>query len=214
MNNKAPQPFVQNHTNWCWATVAKIVGLHYIQKKGLPAAYQWECDFPYGVTADGMAGLIPHTLGRCLDAVTVDAWQYKIVENAKNHEKNPFGNLPEYDVAKVRALRYVVTGDANNNTFPIQEFGFYKDILPLYKQECFEEIERNLDIGFASIGNYINIDRTAHSVVIFPKANKAVTLYNPQDGTSYTCSYRQAFETGFLTTKGQAVIQWVQYITP
>ena len=30
MREKKPEPWVQNHENWCWATAAKIVGLHLI----------------------------------------------------------------------------------------------------------------------------------------------------------------------------------------
>ena len=212
MREKKPEPWVQNHENWCWATAAKIVGLHFCKRKGIRPPVLWEEQYPNGIVRDDLTGVLPLYSGCVGGVVTVDAWQYKIVENARDGISNRHGNLPEYDDAKARALRYVVTGKVNDAAVHIVEYGFYDDEMPLWEQDCFPDIERALGSGFALLGNFVGMTGTAHSVVLLPLGNSRIGVFDPCDGSYGVHSYRQVFETGFLTRKGPVLIKWIQYI--
>ncbi|MFR4350201.1 MAG: hypothetical protein ACLT3H_00865 [Roseburia sp.] len=212
MRVKKPEPWVQNHENWCWAAAAKIVGLHFCKRKGIRPPVLWEEQYPNGIVREDLTGVLPLYSGCVGGMVTVDAWQYKIVERARDAINNMHGNLPEYDDAKVRALRYVVTGNVNDTSIQIAEHGFYNDEMPLWSQECFPDIERALDGGFALLGNFVGMSGMAHSVVLLPLGNTRIGVFDPCDGSYELYSRRQVFGTGFLAQGGTALIQWIQYI--
>ena len=131
----------------------------------------------------------------------MDAWQYKIVENARDGISNRHGNLPEYDDAKARALRYVVTGKVNDAAVHIVEYGFYDDEMTLWEQGCFPDIERALGSGFALLGNFVGVTGTAHSVVLLPLGNSRIGVFDPCDGSYGVHSCRQVFETRIFNTE-------------
>ena len=212
MENKKPKEYMQNHVNWCWATCSKIVGFHYLEKKNGLTPWNFFKDFPYGVVREDNNGLIAQNVGMCSGNLTVDAWQWHIVAHCKNNETNPQGNEPEFDDGKWRALKYVVTGDISTKNIEIKQYGYFDDEISLYHQPCFEEIRAVLAKGYGLIGNIIGNNK-AHSVVVLP-SGKNIKIFNPLDGETYTCRYSQGFDTGFLTSRGQAVIKWVQYINP
>lgn len=211
MNNKTPHPWIQNHVNWCWATAAKITGLHFCKVKGLDSDNIWKDQYPWGIIRDDLTGLVPQYTGCMAGAVTADAWQYKIVEHAGGRE-NTDGNAPEYDDAKVRALHYVAAEVCRGARVQVNEYGYYKDRVPLGRQACFKEIEAALSSNLALIGNYISQTGLAHSVVVLPSEGQTLRVYDPQDGTQAAYTLSQLFETGFPIKDGLAVIQWVQYI--
>lgn len=202
--------YIQNHINWCWATVAKIVGLEYCLKYNLPIHFQQtEAD----IIRTDLCGLRLDICGRSGGYVTVDAMQLNIVEHAKDPWNNPNGNLPEGDAAKERALRYVISG-RTDALFPVVILaGHYKNrndllsSLPAYVEEA-------MILGNSFIGNYQRTDGAYHSVVLSPITENRLRLYDPWDGFQEEFSKQQLFRSGFLNNQGAGAIQWIQYIRP
>ena len=67
----------------------------------------------------------------CLDEI----WQTTIVMNANTVASGPIGNYPGDDEAKVRGLKYVVTGDCDSSAINVASFGTYdmpESLLELY----------------------------------------------------------------------------------
>ncbi|MFI3173289.1 MAG: hypothetical protein R3Y24_02710 [Eubacteriales bacterium] len=211
--NKKPLPYIQNHINWCWAVSAKIVGFHYAKLKNLELPFDYDIKYPFGIKSNIKNGLAERCMGIDNGLPTIDVWQSMIVQNAKSKTKNIYGDLPEDDSAKVRALKYVVSGDINSKEIEVCEFGYYDDEIPLCEFNNFIEIKNVLEQGYAIIGNCIFFNGLAHSLVIFPH-NEKLKIYDPKNGATDICSYDQVFRTGFLTDSGQAVVKWVQYIKP
>lgn len=187
-----------------WSAFCKREGIH------LPVL--WDEQYPNGIVREDLTGVIPLYSGCVGRMVTVDAWQYKIVGSARDAMNNMHGNLLEYDDAKSRALKYVVTRNVNDASIYIEEHGLYDDEMPLWMQACFSNIEKALDDGFALIGNYVEMVDMAHSVVLFPLGNARIGVFDPCDGSYRMHSYRQIFETGFPTQGGTDLIKWIQYI--
>lgn len=219
MNNKCINSFnerrkangyIQNHINWCWAAVAKIVGLEYCLKHNLPIrSQQTEED----VIRTDLRGLRLDICGRVRGYVTVDAMQFNIVEHARDPKNNPNGDLPEGDAAKERALRYVISGSVDASAPVVILAGHYqsKNDLLSYLPDYVEEA---IFLGNSFIGNYRRTDGTYHSVVLSPTSGDRLKLYDPWDGFWEEFSTQQIFRSGFLNNQGPGVIQWIQYIRP
>lgn len=219
MNNKCISNFyerrqangyIQNHINWCWATVAKIVGMEYCMKHNLPIRFQQTED---DIVRTDLRGLRLDICGRAQGYVTVDAIQLNIVEHASDPKTNPDGELPEGDAAKERALRYVISGSVDASAPVVILAGHYqsKNDLLSYLPDYVEEA---IFLGNSFIGNYRRADGTYHSVVLSPTSGDRLNLYDPWDGFREEFSTQQIFRSGFLNNQGLGVIQWIQYIRP
>ena len=207
-----PNSIIQNHINWCWAVVAKIVGLEYCRRNNFPIHFSANtcCGM---VARKDHRGLRPHTCGFAHRGMAVDALQFDIVEHAKDYFKNPDGNLPEDDEGKARALRYVITGNPYSQTPEIIVAGFHSDVYDLLSTSA-ALVDEAIKLRTPFIGNYLLEDGNYHSVVLFPITESQLELYDPWDGYKERFSKTQIFRTGFLTNQGKGIIKWIQYIRP
>lgn len=207
---KKANGYIQNHINWCWATVAKIVGLEYCLKHNLPIRIHQD---GLDIIQTDLRGLRLDVCGRFQGYVTVDAMQLSIVKHASNPLNNSEGNLPEGDAAKERALRYVISGNADT-LFPIVVLaGHYQNENDLLSSSP-KLIEEAIILGNSFIGNYQRVNGTFHSVVLSPISENRLKLYDPWDGFQGEFSKQQIFSSGFLNNQGPGVIRWIQYIRP
>ena len=202
-----PAPYIQNHVNWCWATAAKIAGLYYCSTERRPPLWQ---EGPACLRSDPTR-LRADYVGHDGEQFTVDMWQQAIVQHASDPVKNPDGNLPETDAAKIRALRYVVTGDIHSSAIEVVSIGQSQSETDLLTAAGAEIREASAH-GRCIIGNFIKISGLSHSVVLIPKSDKLFLLYDPWDGYSDLVTDRQVFQTGFLTSQGPGRVAWLQYI--
>lgn len=207
-----PKPYIQNHINWCWATVTKIVGTSYQLQLNLPNQFLVNRRNVGAIRKDH-SGLRPDVCGLYEGEITVDALQLEIVEHAKDPLRNPDGNLPEDDEGKARALRYIVTGDPYNLSLKIVVAGLYSNVQDLLSTSAVF-VDEAIRLGNPFIGNYLLEDRNYHSVVLFPISKSQLDLYDPWDGYKERFSKLQIFKSGFLTNQGKGVIKWIQYIRP
>lgn len=212
--NTYPEPFIQNHVNWCWAVAAKIVGINYLK---LSAKYNLDsiAERVNAVTKlnSEITGLRLEFCGNENGHIAVDALQYDLVLHACNRVFNPVGILPEDDEAKARAIRYLLSA-ANLNELPrIETLGTFSDmqlLVPTYERHLVEII----GYGYSFIGNYMKANGCFHSVVLTPSHARSLELYDPWDGYKEIFSMKQIFKSGFLTNQGLGIIQWIQYISP
>lgn len=211
-SDRIPNPYIQNHINWCWAVAAKIVGISYCWHNNLSSQFS-EGAAICGVVRKDHCGLRSCVCGSCHNEITVDALQFNVVEHAKDRLKNPDGNLPEDDEGKARALRYVITGNPYSPTPDIVVAGFYSDARDLLSTSS-AFIDEAIRLGIPFIGNCLLEGRNYHSVVLFPVTESQLELYDPWDGYKDRFSKTQIFKSGFLTNQGRGVIKWIQYIRP
>lgn len=200
-----PVPYIQNHINWCWATAAKIVGLHYRALMGY-SRVQWP---EKGVPRSDRRGLRPEYVRYCDGVPMVDSLQAMIVEAAQEKGLNADGNSPMGDAEKIRALKYVVSGNPHSTEVSIRTLGYVdsSDLL----EEAGEELVFVLNRPSCTIGNYQRITGDYHSLVLLPK-DSGIILYDPWDGFCEWFTVRQVFSTGFLLNTGPGIIRWIQYI--
>lgn len=210
--NRDPLHNIQNHINWCWAVAAKIVGIEYCHRNGLPIRANINIERANAIRKD-YQGLRPQICGLCQGMVTVDAMQLDIVEHAKDTQRNPNGNLPEDDEGKARALRYIITGNPGSISPEIVTAGYYWDEQGLLDSSS-SLIDEAIRSGNPFVGNYQRQDGTFHSVVLYPVTTSQLKLFDPWDGFQGQFSISQIFQSGFLTNQGKGVILWIQYIRP
>lgn len=218
--------YVQNRINWCWAATAKIVGMHY--KEICPSfnfsivaddnfriregAYVSPEEYHGGVITDNPDGLRTKWLPRQDGIYRVDAWQRAIVIEASKKSAHMDLNVTGDETDKIRALKYVVTGNCECTQIQVISIGYFNDALPLidmYRSTIHSIlIEQNW-----AIGNYIIMGRgIAHSVVLIPQDNLFIRIYDPWDGFTEIYTVDQIFRTGFLTSLGAGIVKWIQYI--
>ena len=210
--NSVPYPNIQKHINWCWAVVAKIVGISYCRNNSLPCRFSEDTSV-CGVVRKDHCGLRSCVCGSCYNEITVDNVQLDIVDHAKDPIRNPDGNLPEDDEAKARALRYIVTGDPYDLSLNIVVAGLYSNTQDLLSTSA-AFIDEAIGLGNPFIGNYLLEEGNYHSVVLFPISKWQLDLYDPWDGYKERFSKLQIFKSGFLTNQGKGIIKWIQYIRP
>lgn len=211
----APRPaeqIIQNHINWCWATAAIIVGTEYCLRYGISPHFENAMGVSIVIEKD-LPGLRRQACGYYQGKITVNALQFEVVEHTKDPEQNPTGYLPEGDEAKARALRYIITGDANKSFPEIIVAGLYHDKRSLLISSP-SQIAEAIDLGNAFIGNYQKRTGSFHSIILRPTADSTLELYDPWDGFTERYSKEQVFQSGFLTNQGAGVVQWVQYVRP
>lgn len=218
--------YVQNRINWCWAATAKIVGMHY--KEVCPSfnfsivaddnfrtregTYVSPEEYHRGVITDNPDGLrtkwLPHQDG----IYRIDAWQRAIVIEASKKSAHMDLNVTGDETDKIRALKYVVTGNCECTQIQVMSIGYFNDALPLIDMYT-STIHSILIKQNWVIGNYIIMGRgIAHSVVLIPQDNLFIRIYDPWDGFTEIYTVDQIFRTGFLTNLGAGIVKWIQYI--
>lgn len=204
-----PAPFIQNHVNWCWATVAKIVGLAYLKSQN--KALSNELIYYKQAVWPDIIGLRWEYIENVNGQVFVDYLQYCIVKSARSEIFNSDGFQAEGDTGKECALKYVVSGDCYSKNVEVVTLGKFNDrksIIELYTNDITYAFTK----GRYFIGNYIPIGKSsAHSVVLIP-TNDGIKLYDPWNGLVGYYSLTDIFERGFYASRGFGIIKWIQFI--
>lgn len=124
--NIADVKYIQQQTDWCWVVACKMVGVQYKKNK-------------------------LHSNGDC-ECVVMDAIsQDEIVKNANTTMPGIVDNFLGDDEAKIRGLKYVVTGNCNSDLIEVINVGTYdmpESLFELYGVE----IEKIFDSGNYIIG--------------------------------------------------------------
>lgn len=179
--------YIQQQSNWCWAVACRIVGEQY-KKIQLYADYE----------------LASATLG--------DISQEKIVENANTTMPGIVDNFPGDDEAKIRGLKYVVTGNCNSDLIEVINVGTYdmpESLFELYGVE----IEKVFDSGNYIIGNAVLFPRhICHSFVLMGTDEERIQVFDPWNASISMYKISDVFEYGFASACGVGVIKWMQYI--
>ncbi len=196
---RAPEPYIQNRTNWCWATCAKMVGERYNTR------YRRLQTLPKGaVKAVNMAGLRAAYVGIDADgAFTIDAGQQGIVIAVLGGDLNNAG----YRQDTFGAMSYATAFDA----LP-QGLGNYLDGSVL--RAAWNDVQAVLDEGMYVIGNVYNTGASVgHSLVItgYNFRSGLYTVYDVWDGTTVSVTKGQLLTDGFHSSYGTAAVTWVYY---
>ncbi len=194
-----PEPYIQNRTNWCWATCAKMVGERYNTR------YRRLQTLPRGaVRAVNMVGLRPAYAGIDADgAHTIDAGQQSIVIATLGSDVNNAG----YRQDTFDAMSYATASEA----LP-QGLGNYLDGSVL--RAAWNDVQAVLDEGMYVIGNVYNTGASVgHSLVItgYNFRSGLYTVYDVWDGTTVSVTKGQLLSDGFHSSYGTAAVTWVYY---
>ncbi len=138
--------------------------------------------------------------------------QRNIVMNANTIMPRMIGNFPGDDEAKIRGIKYVVTGDCNSDKIKVRNLGKYdmkENLLNLYGEKIFKVLRSKNFI----IGNAILLPNgICHSFVLMGMAGNMILIYDPWDGSIHMCDILEVFEKGFISARGIGVIKWIQFI--
>lgn len=196
---RAPKPYIQNRTNWCWATCAKMVGIRY------NSLYKNLSFLPSGaVVVNPSYSLKDDGIGYTIDGKpTIDAGQQAIV-------KYIFGsdvNMPGTGTQAANAMRYVT----NNQAEP-RSAGQYDDDGSKLRAE-WKGPDEALNAGLYLIGNLWEIG-IGHSVVIqsYNRAADRFTIYDVWNGETIYTTKQKLLTDGFKSSVGTDSITWVYYI--
>lgn len=185
-NNVMKLNCMQIRSNWCWAVACEIVGNQY-KKSELYS-------------------------NKHLASTLVEICQEEIVQNANTIIPGVVGNFPGDDEAKIRGLKYVVTGDCNSDLINVVNLGTYdmpESLLELYRRE----IELVLKSNNYIIGNAVLFpENVCHSFVLMGLTNNMIQVFDPWNGSANEYSLDEVFESGFISARGVGVIKWIQYI--
>ena len=207
LTDKKPVALIQNKLSWCWSVCAKIVGDQY---KRVHPCFDFhlsdlEKQYPYGMPADELSGCRMEYLGMMNGAPTVDLWQWLIVKAAQCGQSE-LGT----DENKMRAVKFVVTGDPLSSRITVNSYGQYASGLSLHP--FYEEVLSGfLRDGYFAIGNYYASRMSFFHSVVIRRQDDSLSLYDPWDGSEYLFSAEQLFVSGFVTNLGKGLLEWVQY---
>lgn len=139
-------------------------------------------------------------------------WQSAIVKNANTIMPGVIGNFPGDDEAKIRGIKYVVTGDCNSDMIEVQNLGAYdmkESLLSLYKDEISAAFKSKNYI----IGNAVLKPRNiCHSFVLMDMRENMIKTYDPWNESIVIYDICDVFENGFESEKGVGIIRWIQFI--
>lgn len=214
--------FIQNRNHWCWAVACKLVGEQYkkthpefhfsiINEKPEKCGQVTLFEYENGVVTENREGL-----SRWLsyaDAVRVDAWQRAIVMNANTCKYIGYdGDAAGNDEAKVRGIKYYLTGDIYSDKVCVETLGYYDDPMSLwdqYRDRIMESFRRQEYI----IGNVVlHTKNEYHSIVILCIVEDKVMLYNTVDGELLYYNTEDVFCKGFKSCLGIGTVKWIQRI--
>lgn len=201
------EKYIQNYSNWCWAVACKMVGEQY---KTMNPIY----NFTLGYNKDiEWQNCLCNGSSFDIDvAKEIDVWQAAIVMNANTIMPGTIGNFPGDDEAKIRGIKYVVTGECNSKKIDVMNLGTYdmqENLLDQYGEEI-KTVFRNKNyiIGNAVLSPW----NVCHSFVLMDISDNMVKVYDPWNGTIDMYNIQDVFERGFISAKGIGVIKWIQFI--
>ena len=211
--------YIQNRRHWCWAVACRMVGEQYkklhagygfsiIGDRSAGHGYVTEYEYENGVVTDDPEG-INWSLQRP-GKIRVDAWQRAIVMNANTGKYTGYdGDVDGDDEAKIRGIRYYLTGDIYSDRIGIETLGGYDAAVPLwdqYRRKLLESAGRQEYL----IGNAVISERKEyHAFVILCITGEKVMLYNTADGEVLYCTAEDSFIRGFESGSGKGIIKWV-----
>jgi hypothetical protein len=195
---RAPKPYIQNRTNWCWATCAKMVGVRY------NSLYKALSFLPSGaVVVAPSFSLKDDGIGYTIDGKpTIDAGQQAIVKYIFGSDVNNPGTKTQ----TFNAMRYVT----NFQSEPKSE-GLYYDGSVLRKSWKYPDAA--LNAGLYVIGNLWETG-IGHSVVIqsYNRTADRFTIYDVWNGETIYTTKQKLLTDGFKSSVGTDSITWVYYI--
>lgn len=148
-----------------------------------------------------------------LKELVVDTSQEAIVRNANTVKPGFLGDFPGDDAAKIRGLKYVVTGDCESDLINIINVGSY-DMRESLLDFCREELVDVFQSNNYMIGNAVLYPGgICHSFVLTGMDDYGVRIYDPWEGSIMEYCEDEVFKSGFQCTLGRGVIKWVQYIS-
>lgn len=178
--------FIQEQSNWCWAAACKMV------------AQQYKIDCFISKWS--------------LDNKRTNISQESIVLNANTVRPGSCGNFPGDDDAKIRGLKYAVTGDCDSRLIDVETLGTYdmvESLLERYDKEIMEVFRNN----HYMIGNAVLLPYgICHSFVLLGMQQNKIRTFDPWDGSINLYTMKEVFEEGFYSARGFGVIKWIQYI--
>lgn len=176
----------QQQVNWCWAVACEMVGNQY--KKNMTSAHTSE-------------------------SIMVDTSQEAIVQNANTIMPGVLGDFPGDDEAKIRGLKYVVTGDCNSDLIKVANLGTYdmtESLFELYSKEIKSVLKNNNYI----IGNAVLFPKgICHSFVLMGIEEDKIQVFDPWNASITMYKVDEVFVRGFISACGVGVVKWMQYIT-
>lgn len=138
--------------------------------------------------------------------------QRSIVMNANTIMPGMIGNFPGDDEAKIRGIKYVVTGDCNTDKIDVINLGTYdmqESLLDLYGEIIYKVFtSKNFIIGNA----VLRPEGICHSFVLISMIENLVQIYDPWDGSTHMCDIQDVFKRGFVSARGIGIIKWIQFI--
>lgn len=221
---KEKMEYVQNRTNWCWAVACKILGKQYKRlypdftfcidgQDGGKMRNMIQGKFQKGVITKDLNGLRTEYVRREGNLYFIDAWQRAIVMNANSVKRGVDGNFSGDDIAKLRGLKYVVTGECESRMVEAVSIGTFDSDKSLLYGHC-ESILPIFEAKHYLIGNAILYPRrVCHSFILLEwLPDDRILIYDPWNGEIYGYSVETVFYQGFFSALGKGVIKWVQYI--
>lgn len=216
--------YIQNRTNWCWAVACKIAGEQY--KKN-----HTEFSFNLGngntevcsdiqqhresvVATNNLEGLRTEIVKNRDGIYFVDAWQQAIAMQANSLHRGMDGNFPGDDMAKLRGLKYVITGECDSDLIRTVSVGRY-DSECSFLCDYHRQLKLVFDKNEYLIGNAVLYPQMiSHSFVLLEWGqNDQITVYDPWDGSVRNHTVQDVFLKGFQSAQGKGIIKWAQYIT-
>lgn len=197
---RQPSPTIQNRSNWCWATTAKLLGERYNNLYRLPGI------LPKGaVAATNLSGLKDDAIGYTIDGKpTIDAGQQAVVSYVMGADVNNAGTKDQ----TFTAMRYVTDFHAQT-----QEQGDYADGGVLLRAN-WKYPDAALNAGLYVIGNLLITPTFGHSVVIkaYDRSADRFTVYDVWNGETTYATKQKLLKDGFKSSAGTRPISWVYYI--
>lgn len=228
MNNKNisidRMNYIQNRTNWCWAVACKVLGEQY---KTIHPEFVFSIDrknddklgnitkeeYRRGVATKELEGLRIECVREEDGLYFIDAWQRAIVMNANSTKIGADGNFSGDDAAKLRGLKYVVTGECNSRSIETVNVGVFDSEKSLL-HDYYEYIIPAFEAKHYLIGNAVLYPRKiCHSFILLAwLPEDKIIIYDPWDGEINAYPVEKVFYQGFPSALGSGVIKWVQYI--
>ena len=214
--------YIQNRRHWCWAVACRMAGEQYkkqhagygfsiIGDRSAGHGYVTEYEYENGVVTDDPEG-INWSLQRP-GKIRVDAWQRAIVMNANTGKYTGYdGDVDGDDEAKIRGIRYYLTGNIYSDSMDIETLGSCDAAVSLwdkYRDRLLESAGRQEYL----IGNAVmHGGRAYHTFVILCITGEKVMLYDTADGGVSYCTADETFRRGFESGSGRGIVKWVQRI--
>ena len=207
--------YIQNRRHWCWAVACRMAGEQYkkqhagygfsiIGDRSAGHGYVTEYEYENGVVTEGINWSLQRP-----GKIRVDAWQRAIVMNANTGKYTGYdGDVDGDDEAKIRGIRYYLTGNIYSDSVEIETLGSCDAAVSL-RDRLLESAGRQEYL----IGNAVmHGGRAYHTFVILCITGEKVMLYDTADGGVSYCTADETFRRGFESGSGRGIVKWVQRI--